>query len=152
MKTKVIFFLFFGALFFSIPSFAQTHQEISKLDKELDLKLDTAAKYMILYILTGKEEAYDKSQEVINECEQMNDKLAGMLKNAKGLSAQAEAESVEENKEEIKAYRDPKVKADVSSATDKDKTLKVKFKHVTYDVSPAQKKRYEQFSIYLPKN
>ena len=57
-----IIFLFSMILFFSLNanlSMGQSH-EIKKLDKDVELLLDSAAKHMVSFILTQKEAEYDR--------------------------------------------------------------------------------------------
>lgn len=145
MNKRFTFVLASLLAFVSMSAFAQTHHELAKMDKDVELLLDTAAKHMVNFVLTQKESEYNLAVEKVNKAEELNNTLID-----KG--AKFDAAVLEDRKEEIASYKDASIKTTILNEKASDRKLKVKFKGQTYSVSDKSKKLFDQFSADLPKN
>lgn len=152
MKNKYIlvlitlFSLSFGC------AMGQSQHEINKLDKEVELALDSSAKHMVLFILTQKEDEYNTAMSKISNAETLNNGLIEKAKGEKGVAGKIENEIIEDRKEEIESYKDQSIKSTVMDEKPADRKIKVKFKGQSYTIGTKSKKLYDLFSSYLPKN
>lgn len=128
------------------------HHEVNKLDKRIELLLDTAAKHMVNFILTQKEPEYNIAMEKIAQAEALNDSLMILVKDEKGIAGKIENGIIEDRKEEIASYKEPSLKTSILNEKAADRKVKVRFRGDTYMVSPKSKKLYDLFLGYLPRN
>jgi hypothetical protein len=152
MKNKYILVLI--TLFSLTFSFAmgQTAHEINKLDKQVELALDSSAKHMVLFILTQNEAEYTTAMTKVTDAETMNNNLIEKAKGEKGVAGKIENEIIEDRKEEIESYKDQSIKSTVMDEKPADRKIKLKFKGQSYTIGSKSKKLYDLFSSYLPKN
>jgi hypothetical protein len=126
--------------------------EYEKKDRKVELLLDTAARHMILFVLSRNETEYNNSMNNIAEAEKLNAELEKKVDVLSGNALAIEKQELEGRKEEIGSYKDENLKNDIISETDKDRTIQVKFKGKSYNVGKLSKAKYDLFSTYLPKN
>ena len=130
----------------------QSQHEINKLDKQVELGLDSAAKHMVIFILTQKEDEYNTAMSKLADAETLNNTLIEKAKNEKGIAGKIENEIIEDRKEEIESYKDQSIKSTVMDEKPADRKIKIKFKGHAYMVGAKSKKLYDLFTMYLPKN
>lgn len=124
------------------------HPELVKLDKDSELMMDSAAKHMILFILTKNTADYDKAQKLVKKGDSINTKIERKVMEEYKMT---KIDSyILERDEEVKAYSDKNLKAEILSETATSEHLHFKGGH--YNVGPKAKQRYEEFTQYLPKN
>jgi hypothetical protein len=126
--------------------------EYDKMDTKVELLMDSAAKHMLLFILSKNEAEYDISMKKIEEAEAMNKELEPKLTHLKGNALEIEKEELEDRKEELASYHDAKLKDSILNEADKDRTQAMKFHGKTYKLGKVSKTKYDVFSTYLPKN
>jgi ribosome-binding ATPase YchF (GTP1/OBG family) len=124
------------------------HPDLVKLDKEAELMLDSAAKHMILFILTKSTSDYDKAQNLVVQGDTLNEKLE--RKALQDYKLTKLDSYILERDDEIRAYANKDLKAEILS--EKTTNEHVHFKGGHYNVGPKAKQRYEEFTEYLPKN
>lgn len=154
MKTLSAFLLYTFLLtgFAARTQHAHVQHEVNKLDREVELLLDTAAKHMVNFILTQNEPEYHLAQEKISRAEELNAKLASLASEEKGLGGKIEKQILEDRQEELTSYKDATIKTKVMSEKPADRKLKVKFKGNSYKLTSSSKKLFEIFHSYLPQN
>jgi hypothetical protein len=131
---------------------AQAKAEYEKVDTKVELLLDSAAKHMLLFILSKNEAEYNISLKKIEEAELLNKELEPKLKLLKGNALELEKEELEDRKGEFASYHDEKLKEIILNEADKDRTQPVKFHGKAYKLGKTSKAKYDVFNIYLPKN
>jgi len=138
-------------------SFAQEQHhhekaEYDKLDGQLELLMDTAAKHMIMFILTQKEDEYNTSQATIKQADTLYQSIVKLVATHKGNHKQIEQDELADTKEEFAPYKDTKLKQMILAETAKQRTEKVKFHGKSYMVSSKSKQKLELFEEFLPRN
>ena len=124
------------------------HPELAKLDKDSEVLLDSAAKHMILFILTKNTSDYDKALILAKKGDSINTKIE---RKATEEYKMTKIDSyILERDEEVKAYSNKDLKAEILA--EKSTSEHVHFKGGHYNVGPKAKQRYEEFAQYLPKN
>lgn len=149
---KHIFLFVLVTLFSLNTSIGQSHHEINKLDKEVELLLDSAAKHMVSFILTQKEAEYTMAMERITKAEALHQTVITKTEGEKGLAGKIEKEIIEERNEEFESYKNQSLKSDILNEKSEARKIKVKFKGQTYYLSQKSKQSYDLFLSYLPKN
>lgn len=124
------------------------HHELTKLDNQIELMLDSAAKHMINFILTKNEAEYKTAVDKAGKAEELN---KSMLTKAAGLNAKIEKDVEEDRLDEIKTYKDQSIKDIVVNDKGISKS-QVKYHGQTYTISEKAKKLFDTFSSYLPRN
>jgi len=124
------------------------HHEITKLDNQIELMLDSAAKHMINFILTKKEAEYKTAIDKANKAEELN---KTMLTKAASLNAKIEKNVEDDRLDEIKSYQDESIKDAVLNDKGLGKS-QIKYHGQTFLISEKSKKLYDTFSSYLPRN
>jgi hypothetical protein len=137
-------------LFLALVSFdtKAQHHEITKLDNQIELMLDSAAKHMINFILTKKEAEYKTAVDKASKAEDLN---KTMLTKAASLNAKIEKDVEDDRDDEIKSYKDQSIKDIVLNDKGLGKS-QIKYHGQTYTVSEKSKKLFDTFSSYLPRN
>ena len=130
----------------------KAQHEINKLDTEVEVLLDSAAKHMLNFIVTQKESEYNTAMDKITKAESINEELIKKNKEAKGAGVKLEDELLEERKEEFESYKDQSIKSTVMGEKTDQRKIKVKFKGQPYNIGDKSKKYYDVFITYLPKN
>ncbi|MBX9850331.1 MAG: hypothetical protein K2X86_01075 [Cytophagaceae bacterium] len=135
-----------------VTNLAKAQHEINKLDTQVEVLLDSAAKHMISFIVTQNESEYNASMEKISRAQSINEELIQKNKAAKGTAMKLEDELLEERKEEFDSYKDQSLKSTVMGEKPEQRKIKVKFKGQSYNIGEKSKKYYDIFTTYLPKN
>ncbi len=152
MKTLFTTLFLLAFTFIAYQSNAQGHHDINKLDKEIELLLDSSAKHMVLFILEQKESEYDLAIEKVTRAEAMNEDLITKSKGEKGIAGKIEDELIQERKEEIATYKKKTLKTDIMNEKPAARKVKVKHKGKNYLLTDKSKKLYDLFLSYVPKN
>ena len=152
MKSKLLLLMLLILTFATFTVKAQTKAEYEKLDTKVELLLDSAAKHMLLFILSKDEKEYDSSLKKIEEAEELNKGLESKLSVLKGNTQEIEIEELEDRKTEFKDYHDAGLKDAILKEADKDRTQAMKFHGKSYKIGKVSKAKYDVFSAYLPKN
>ncbi|MFL5728140.1 MAG: hypothetical protein ACJ75J_01530 [Cytophagaceae bacterium] len=154
MKTIFTVLLLALAMFagFEKASAQKTAAEYEKKDTQVELLLDTAAKHMIIFILTKNESEYNTSIARIEEAEKLNAELEKNVTVLTGGALKLEKQELEDRKEEFASYKEPSLKSDIMNEADKDRTTVTKFRGKAYNTGKVSKAKYDVFSTYLPKN
>jgi hypothetical protein len=126
--------------------------EYERNDRKVELLLDTAARHMILFVLSRNEAEYNTSMNNIAEAEKLNAELEKKVDVLTGNALTIEKQELEDRKEEIGSYKDQNLKTDIMNESDKERTIQVKFKGKAYNVGKLSKAKYDLFSTYLPRN
>jgi hypothetical protein len=126
--------------------------EYEKTDVQVELLLDSAAKHMLLFILTKNEPEYNTSLALIKEAEKLNAELGKKVNTLSGNSLKIEKQELEDRKEEFESYHEADLKSDIMKEADKNRTDIVKFKGKAYTTGKVSKAKYDIFITYLPKN
>jgi hypothetical protein len=152
MKTKLVLLMLLTFTFATFTAKGQGKAEYEKLDTQVELLLDSAAKHMLLFILSKDEGAYNTSMKKIEEAEALNKGLEPKLTYLKGNALELEKEELESRKDEFKDYHDASLKDAILKEADKDRTQSMKFHGKPYKVGKVSKAKYDVFIAYLPKN
>lgn len=138
--TAIICMMFSGNL-------SAQHAEAHKLDKQIELQLDSATHSMMMFILKQDTTYYvdaimraDKSKNLVKQYKDLAAK-------EKGLAGRADADEVALYVEEINLLKKQTIKATVLG--DKKQTEKYKYKGETYSVGTKSKTLLDQFSENL---
>jgi len=142
------------AIFAGFHATAQktTVADYEKVDVQVELLLDSAAKHMLLFIFTKNESEYNTALARIEEAEKLNLILEKKVDGLSGATLKTEKQELEDRKEEFESYHDPKLKSEIMKETDKERTTAVKFKGKAYNVGKVSKAKYDLFIAYLPRN
>jgi hypothetical protein len=152
MKNKLILLTLVIFAFATFTVKAQTKAEYEKVDTQVELLLDSAAKHMLLFILSKNEAEYNTSLKKIEEAETLNKDLPSKLGHLKGNALELEKEELESRKDEFKDYHDAGLKDAIMNEADKDRTQSMKFHGKAYKIGKVSKAKYDTFIQYLPKN
>lgn len=124
------------------------HSELVKLDKDSEILMDSAAKHMILFILTKDINDYDKALLLVKQGDSINTKLERKALQEYKLTKLDSY--ILDRDEEVKAYSDKDLKDEILA--EKATSEHIHFKGGHYNVGPKAKQRYQEFTEYLPKN
>jgi DNA topoisomerase VI subunit B len=153
---KKLFTVAVTVLVIFISSYASAQKtsvaEYEKIDVQVELLLDTAAKHMLYFILTKSESEYNTALVQIEEAEKLNKILEKKVDGLTGTTLKLEKQELEDRKEEFVNYHDPKLKSDIMDEADKDRTTVAKFRGKAYKVGKASQAKYDIFITYLPRN
>ena len=145
--------LFFGGnVAFSQEEHHKEKAEYSKMDTQLEHLMDSAAKHMIYFILSQKEQEYSNSMAIISQADSLYNKMVKVVATHKGNHQVTEQDELTDRKEELGAYKDTKLKQSIMAETAKQRTEKVKFHGKSYLLSAKSKSKFEVFEEYLPRN
>jgi hypothetical protein len=152
MKNKLLLLTLIIFTFAAFSVKAQTKAEYEKLDTKVELLMDSAAKHMLLFILSKDEAEYNTSLKKIEEAQGLNKELETKMTVLKGNALEIEKEELEDRKAELKDYQDAGLKDAILKEADKDRTQSIKFHGKSYKIGKTSKAKYDIFSVYLPKN
>jgi hypothetical protein len=152
MKNCLYLLFIIAFTFVTFTAHSQTKTEYDKIDKNVELLLDSAAKHMLLFILSKNEAEYNTSLKKIEEAEALNKDLPSKLGHLKGNALELEKEELESRNDELKDYHDAGLKDAIMNEADKDRTQSVKFHGKSYKIGKVSKTKYDTFIQYLPKN
>ncbi len=140
--------LAFTACIINVQAQFKHHPELNKMDTKIEFLLDSAAKHMILFVLTKNSTDYDKAQFLVKQADSLNEVLERKAINEYKVT---KIDSyILDRDEEIKTYANKDLKQQI--LIEKNGNEKVHFKLHTYIVGPKAKEWYEEFAQYLPKN
>jgi hypothetical protein len=128
-------------------TFAQFHKndELRELDTKIDINLDSAAKHMIMFVLTKNLSDYETSMQYLTVADSLNTYFLKLCK-AKGIKLDAYQQ--EGRLDEIKSLKNKKVKDEILA--DEKNNVVVKFRHKKYEIGPKAKKYFDEFTEFLP--
>jgi len=151
--TLLLVVLLFGfQTAFSQEEHHKEHAEYTKLDNKLELLMDSAAKHMIYFILTQKEEEYNNSLAIIDQADSLYLKMKDMVAKHHGNHKELEQTELNDRKEEFALYMDKKLKPMILAETAKQRTEKVKFHGKSYLLTSKSKAKLEIFEEFMPRN
>ena len=145
--------LFLGCqVAFSQEEHHKEKAEYAKMDAQMELLMDSAAKHMIMFILTQKEMEYTTSMSIIGQADSLYKEMVKVVAGHKGSHKQIEQDELADRKEELTPYKDAKLKQMIMAETAKQRTEKVKFHGKSYMLSTKSKAKFTVFEEYLPRN
>lgn len=147
MKKSIIFLSVL--MVFALQTNAQLHKypELKKMDQQLDIALDSAAKHMIMFILAKNEDDYNLAISTVNKADSLN---KSFLKEAGEKKLKLDEYQVVGRRDEIKLFFTKKLKSEILA--EKKTTDHIKFRHHKYEVGPKAISYYEKFIEFLPRN
>ena len=150
MKNLYVFILL---LFAAVQVNAQhTHHDVAKLDDQVELAMDTAAKHMCLFILTQNVKQYESAMANITHADSLNKSLVSILNHEKSLGTPEMKSEIQERSEEFQSYYKTGIKEEVLAEKPADRKIKYKFHGKSYLIGKNSEKWINQFVEFLPAN
>ncbi len=144
---KIIFTLVIASGLLFLNNLSAQHTEAHKLDKQIEMTMDSATHNIMLFILKQDTTYYSKATAEVTKAKAMTKEYKALVDKEKGLSGRSDAEDAALFIEEINMYSKPKLKETVMA--DKKKTEKYKYKGETYMVGTKSKALLDAFAEYL---
>ena len=146
---KIIFVLTLTTSLLSNQFISAQHTEAHKLDKQIELTMDSATHHMMAFILNQDTTEYRLAITAVEQAKVMTKQYKAMVAKEKGIAGRSDAEEAAFLVEEINMYYKPKLKETILA--DKKKTEKYKYQGKTYMVGTKSKTQLDAFAEYLPK-
>jgi len=143
---KIIFTIAFatGILF----NLSAQHTEAHKLDKQIELTMDSATHHIMKFILNQDTTEYTLAISTVERAKALTKQYKALVAKEKGMSGRTDAEEAAYLVEEINLYYKPKLKETVLA--DKKKTEKYKYQGTSYMVGTKSKALLDSFAEYIP--
>ncbi len=141
---KIIFTMAFATVLLFAGALQAQHTEAHKLDKQIEMTMDSAQHSMIMFILKQDTTHYTDALAKVGRAKSLAKTYKEMIAKEKGISGRTDSEEAAYLVEEINMYYKPKLKETVLA--DKKKTEKYKYKGENYMVGTKSKSLLEAFA------